>query len=172
MTRISITTGASTTGTRRAATHYATRDIENVLPSEHVTHEGHVVHHITFNFDDLPANGLDEAILRIPGNAHIQTATLRVITAFAGGTSYNIGLVEPDGTVVDADGIDAAIALTAIDAIGETVLCDGALVANTAGVGTEASQVVIAATGTFTAGKAVLDVVYAPLVDRAESQDT
>ena len=172
MTRIAITAGPTAGSKRRAATHYAGRDIENKLPSEFMTHEGHVVQHLVFNFDDLPVNGLDEAILRIPANAHLQSATLRVITAFAGGTSYNIGLVEPDGTVVDADGIDAAIATAAINVVGETVLCNGALIANTAGVGAEASQVVVAATGTFTAGKAVLEVVYAPLVDRAESQDT
>lgn len=171
MTRIAITTGTSTTGTRRAATHYNTRDIENVLPSEHQINDRHVVQSIVFNFDDLPTNGLDAEIKRITANSHIVSATLRVITAFAGGTSYNIGLNEPDGTVVDADGIDAAIALTAIDAVGETVLCDGALVANTAGIGAADVQVVIVATGTFTAGKAVLDIEYAPLFDRAESQD-
>jgi len=172
MTRISITAGATAGNKRRAATHYSTRDIENLLPSEHVTHEGHVVQHIVYNFDDLPTNGLDEAILRIPANARIIGATLRVITPFAGGTSYIIGLTEPDGTVVDADGVFAVLLTAAIDAVGETVVAGGALVANTAGIGTAAAQIVVAATGTFTAGKAVLEVEYAPLVDRAESQDT
>jgi hypothetical protein len=187
MTRISITAGATAGSKRRAATHYGVRDIENKLPSEFMVHESHVTQHIVFNFDDLPTNGLDEAILRIPANARIKTATLRVLVPFAGGTSYNIGLNEPDGTVIDADGIDAAIALTAIDAVGETVICDGELVQSftidaTGGVteapshlqptiGAEDGQVVIAATGTFTAGKAALEIVYEVLVDRAVSQD-
>lgn len=189
MTRISIVAGATAGSKRRAATHYGTRDIENVLPSEYMNHEGQTTQHLVFNFDDLPTNGLDEAILRIPANARIKSATLRVITAFAGGTSYNIGLNQPDGTVVDADGIDAGILLAAIDAVGETVICDGALVENftidatsvsttepplytAPTIGANAAQVVVVATGTFTAGKAVLDVVYEALVDRAESQDT
>lgn len=167
MTRISITTGASGGGTRRAATDYGAREIEAKLPSKHAGSQSRQVLNVTFSFDDLPVAGLDQAILRIPANAHISRATLRVHTAFAGGTSYNIGLEEEDGTTIDADGIDAAIALTAIDAVGETVLCDGALVANTAGIGTAAGQVVIAATGTFTAGKASLEIEYEDLLDRA-----
>lgn len=172
MTRIAITAGATAGNGRRAATHYGVRDIENLLPSEHVTHEGHVVQHIVYNFDDLPASGLDAAILRIPANSRITGATLRVITAFAGGTSYVIGLEQADGTVIDADGVFASFLTAAIDAVGETVVAGGALVANTAGIGTAAAQVVVTATGTFTAGKAVLELEYSPLVDRAESQDT
>ena len=95
MTRIAITAGATAGNKRRAATHYGVRDIENLLPSEHVTNEGHVVQSIVFNFDDLPASGLDAAILRIPANARIVGATLRVLTPFVGGTSYIIGLEEP-----------------------------------------------------------------------------
>ena len=171
MTRIAITAGATAGNKRRAATHYGVRDIENLLPSEHVTHEGHVVQSIVFNFDDLPASGLDAAILRIPANARIVGATLRVLTPFVGGTSYIIGLEEPDGSVIDADGVFAILLTAVIDAVGETVVAGGALVANTAGIGTADAQIVVAATGTFTAGKAVLDLEYSPLVDRAVSQD-
>lgn len=171
MTRIAITAGATAGSKRRAATHYGTRDIENVLPSVYTSSQGHLVQSLTFNFDDLPTNGLDAAILRIPANSRIKRATLRVLTAFAGGTSYNIGLNQPDGTVIDADGIDAAVALAVIDTLGETVLCDGALVDALVGIGAADGQVVVAATGTFTAGKAVLDVEYEVLHDRAESQD-
>jgi len=173
MTRIAITAGATAGNGRRAATHYGVRDIENVLPSEHVTHEGHVVQHLVFNFDDLPTNGLDAAILRIPANARIKAATLRVITALAGTTpTVTIGMNQPDGTVIDADGIDVAIAVTALDAVGETVLCDGALVNNLAGIGAADGQIVVTTGGTVTAGKFSLDVEYENLVDRAESQDT
>lgn len=171
MTRESIVGGASTGGERRAATHYGARNQEDVAPARHSVEQGKEVLEFVFSFDDLPTEGLDQLIQRIPANARITSATLRVITAFAGGTSYNIGLYEEDATVIDADGIDAAIALTAIDAIGETVDCDGALVGNTAGIGTAAGSVRIAATGTFTAGKATLQVEYERLLDRAASND-
>lgn len=167
MSRVSITAGSTAGSKRRAATHYGPRAIEDKLGSKYQRDHGEEVLEITFSYDDLPTTGDDQAIYRIPANARIKEATLRVITAFAGGTSYNIGLSESDGTVIDADGIDAAVATAALDAVGETVACDGALVANTAGIGTAAGQVTVAATGTYTAGKAVLKVVYEPLYDRA-----
>ena len=113
---------------------------------------------------------MDEAILRIPANAYIVRATLRVLTPLAGTTpTVTIGLTEPDGTAIDADGIDVAIAVTALDAIGETVLCDGALVAGLAGIGTADGQIVVTTGGTVTAGKFVLETVYKELLDRAQS---
>ncbi len=167
MTRISITTGASAGNKRRAATHYGAREIEDKLPSKYAGANGKEVLNYTFSYDDLPVTGDDEAILRIPANARIARATLRVITAFAGGTSYNLGLSQSDGTVIDADGIDAAVALTAIDAIGDVVLCDGALVGTLVGIGSAAGQLLVAATGTFTAGKAQLEIEYDLFTDRA-----
>lgn len=169
MTRISITAGATAGSKRRAATHYGPRGIEDVIGAKYEDKHGNQVYEYTFSYDDLPTNGEDEAILRIPANARIKEATFTVITAFAGGTSYNFGLNQPDGTVIDADGIDAAVLLAAIDAVGETVACDGALVANTAGIGTAEGQLVVAATGSFTAGKGRLRVVFEPLYDRTES---
>lgn len=165
--RISITSGSSAGNKRRAATHYGTREIEDVLPSKYAGANGKEVLNFTFSFDDLPVTGGDEAILRIPANARISRATLRIITAFAGGTSYNFGLSESDGTVIDADGIDAAVALTAIDAIGDVVLCDGALVGSLVGIGSAAGQLLVVATGTFTAGKAQLEIEFDLFTDRA-----
>jgi hypothetical protein len=166
-TRISITSGASAGSKRRAATHYGTREIEDKLPTKYVGERGEEILEFTFSYDDLPAFGQDEAIYRIPANSRIKEATLTVITAFAGGTSYDIGLEEPDGTDIDVAGIDDDILLAAINAVGETVVCDGALVGNTAGIGTADGQVTMTATGTFTAGKARLRIVYEPLFDRA-----
>ena len=170
--RISITVGASGGNKRRAATHYGTREIEDVLPSKYEKKDGEVTLVHTFSFDDLPVVGEDEAILRIPGNAFILSATLRVITPLAGTTpTVTIGLTEPDGTAIDADGIDVAIAAAALSSVGETVLCDGALVGALVGIGAEDGQVVVTTGGTVTAGKFALDIEYLPLVDRAESQD-
>lgn len=165
MTRIKLTGSG---GTQRAATHYGERIIEDVLPSKYAGANGQNVLNYTFSYDDLPTEGVDEAILRLPSHARIARATLRVITAFAGGTSYNLGLYEEDGTVIDADGIDAAIALTAIDAVGDVVNCDGALVGLLVGIGVERGSLRVAATGTFTAGKAQLEIVYEEFTDRAQ----
>lgn len=65
----------------------------------------------------------------LPANSVILGATL-VMTAAAtsgGAATLDIGTYNAAGTAISATGIDAAIALTAIDAIGETVRCDGAL---------------------------------------------
>ena len=65
--------------------------------------------------------------------------------------------------MIDADGIDAAVAAAAMSSVGETVLCDGALVQATAGIGSAAGQLVVAATGTYTAGEARVIIKYRPV---------
>lgn len=170
MTRIAITTGASGGSSRRAATHYGPREIEDVLPGRYADKHGKKVFEYTFSFDDLPVSGLDAAILSLPANSRILAATLKVITPIAGTTpTVTIGMEQSDGTAIDVDGIDVAIAEAALDAIGETVLCDGALVDNTAGIGTAAGQVIVTTGGTVTAGKFNLKVEFEELVDRATS---
>lgn len=66
----------------------------------------------------------------IPQGAHIVNAVFYVDVAFAGASgTLTFGVWSDDGdgtyTVVDADGIDATIAVTAIDAVGDQVACDG-----------------------------------------------
>ena len=129
MTRIKLATGTSGGSGAHAATHYGAREIEDVLGSKYAGSNGVNILNYVFSYDDLPVATLDEAQQRIPANSFIVSATLRVLTAIDGTTpTLTIGLVEKDGTTIDADGIDAAIAESAIDAVGETVLCDGALV--------------------------------------------
>lgn len=99
----------------------------------------------------------------IPNGALITSAELIVETAFVGATAtLDLGLYNSAGAAVDADGIDAAIAVTAIDALNDTIACDGAdigtLVATTGGVYVGASY----NTAAFTAGKASLVVSYIP----------
>jgi hypothetical protein len=63
----------------------------------------------------------------IPANSLILSATL-VMTAAAtssGAATLDIGTYNAAGTAIQATGIDAAVALTAIDGIGESVRCDG-----------------------------------------------
>ena len=99
----------------------------------------------------------------IPAGSYIKSATAVVTQAASGGTSVNIGLssLASDGTasVIDADGIDSGV-LTAALAANLAVVCNGALVGGTAGVGAANAYVTTAATGTFTAGKFKLVIEY------------
>jgi len=153
-----------------AHSHYGTREIDNKNPQQYNQQGGVKTHSITFDYDNLPVSSIDDALVQaLPANARINSATIRVLEAFLGGTSYEVGLYETDGTAISAGGIDTALLLADIGTVGETVDCDGALVGNTAGIGTDAGQVVIAATGTFTAGRGVLEINYTSLDDRANS---
>lgn len=96
----------------------------------------------------------------IPSGSFIVNAFTMVQTAFAGGTSYDVGLYQTNGTVIDADGIDNDL-LVAQLAANEAVIHDGTLVAGTILV-PENAHLVVAATGTFTAGKARTIIEYMP----------
>ena len=124
---------------------------------------------VAFDYANLPSftadlnndgtkNGFFGGDANIPAGAFITNAYIVVTTAFAGGTSYNIGLYNAAGSALDADGIDAAVATAAL-AANKAVVCNGASVRGTV---TEAAAgyVVIAATGTFTAGAAKLVIEY------------
>jgi len=98
----------------------------------------------------------------IPAGSYITSASLIVTTAWtsAGSATLTIGAYQQDGTTVDADGIDATVALAAL-AANKGVACDGALVGGTATVG--ANDVYIEAnygTAAFTAGEAKLVIEY------------
>jgi hypothetical protein len=112
------------------------------------------------DYSDLPAVDADnEMLANIPSGAVVTKATFKVTTAFAGGTSYVFGTYQADGGgVVDADGLIVSTATAAIDAVGDYIQGGGALIDATAQ--TEATSVVIAATGTFTAGEGILTVSY------------
>ncbi len=98
----------------------------------------------------------------IPAGSYITGAHLIVSTAFTSGGSatLTVGTYTQAGAAVDADGIDAAIALAAIGA-DKAVACDGAAVGGTATVG--GADVYIEAiygTAAFTAGEAKLVIEY------------
>ena len=99
----------------------------------------------------------------IPANSYITRATLIMSTAAtsAGAATLTIGTYNAAGTAVDADGIDATIALTAMDAIGEVVKCDGVQANGTLTVGTADVYIgAIYATAAFTAGQGKLLIEY------------
>lgn len=97
----------------------------------------------------------------IPAGSYITDAYLIVKTGFAGtNATLNIGLQKADGTAIDADGIDAVIAVTALTA-GKAVASDGALVRGTATVGADNAYLSFDYdTAAFTAGAAKLVVEY------------
>lgn len=119
---------------------------------------------VPINWDELPAVSADDATVQtLPAHAWIEKATLQVVEPFTSGgaATLTLGLAQPDGTAIDVDGIDVAIALSAINTKGQRVLCDGALVANTAGVGANEGQVVAStAVAALTGGKAFLIIDY------------
>ena len=85
-----------------------------------------------------------------------------ITSAFTSGgaATLTIGAYTQAGAAVDADGIDATVALAAL-AANKGVACDGALVGGTATVG--AADVYIEAnygTAAFTAGEAKLVIEY------------
>lgn len=118
--------------------------------------------------EDLDNDGTNDGFTDhdayIPANAQITRCMFISTEAAAGGTSVNIGTYQKDGTVIDADGLFAAL-LTAEAGLGEISYGDGADV-EASGIGvTRASPtldayVAIAPTGTFTAGKGRLIVEY------------
>lgn len=97
----------------------------------------------------------------IPANSFILDSRLYAISDWTGTSTptMTIGLYQRDGTVIDADGIDATIAEAALDT-GDVVACDGALATNI-GVGANDAFVrVVAAAGTYTAGRAKLVIRF------------
>jgi hypothetical protein len=108
-----------------------------------------------FSYDDLPTYGSTNIQFAIPANATIISSKWITGTAWAGGTSLNVGLYQGDGTVIDADGLDAAITPTTAGAV---IDGNGALVG--ASIGANAGELTVAATGTYTAGTATVIVEY------------
>jgi hypothetical protein len=145
---------------------------ESVFTGSYVqTHDaagGKMKLYYRFRGEDLAdaVSATSDAIVQapvIPNGSLILGATLEVVEAFAGSSAVlDIGVYDSAGTAVDDDGIDAAIAVTSIDALGDTIACDGAdintIVATSGGVKIAASY----DTAAFTAGEALLTVEYVP----------
>ncbi len=124
-----------------------------------------------FSYDALPTftadvdndgtdDSFDNTIPFIKEGSAILSATLLVTTDWGGTTpTLTLGLYESDGTVIDADGIDATIAEAALDA-GDVVVCDGALVANATKLVTADGYLVGVTGGTATSGSARLVIEY------------
>lgn len=96
--------------------------------------------------------------VRIPDGVLLTDATIEVTQPFTSGgaATLTLGFHNADGTQYDADGIDATVALTALDTVGETTVCDGALVNTILANPAKKYSYVTATVGTanYTAGKA------------------
>lgn len=111
------------------------------------------------------ASNIDVMNPVIPAGSLILSATLVMTTAATSGgaATLTIGTYNAAGTAIDADGIDATVALTAIDAIGETVRCDGAHLTTAGYVAENAYIGLIYATAAYTAGAGKLYIEYVKL---------
>lgn len=115
-----------------------------------------------YDFTQLPFSTENDALVpTIKRNSFILDGYHQVIDAFTVSSTgtVNFGLEEPDGTVIDADGLDATVDLEA-QAVGAWTVFDGALIG--ASVGGEDAQVVVTASGSETvdAGKGVIVLRY------------
>jgi len=126
-----------------------------------------------FNDATDPTTVLDYHI-RIPEDSFLLSAELVVEVAFAGtNATLDIGLVDASDmsapfTDLNDAGIDSAIAVTAIDAVGDTIACNGALIGTV--LSSDAGGYLISAEAgmaSFTAGKAKLIVKYRVPVNSA-----
>jgi hypothetical protein len=149
--------------------YFGRRPTENNIASRNPEANGRKVITVYVRGEDVPASVSDAATLAadersvfIPAGAVIEQATFIVSETFAGASStLDIGLTSLAGVVSDMNGIDAAIALTALDA-GDLVKCDGALVFPTASAPLAAAQRVVFGYGTaaMTAGSGKLGLTY------------
>lgn len=109
--------------------------------------------------------GGDETMPSIPAKAMIHSAFLKVHETFtaSGAATLTIGTCDDEKNAVDADGIDAAIALAAL-ASGSIVKCDGAQVAAetaTSSFSTKRQWITTTVgTGPFTGGRATLTLYF------------
>lgn len=93
---------------------------------------------------------------------YLKSATIFVEDAFtsSGTPTLTIGFDNVDGTTFDADGVDAAIALADIDADGDTVTCDGALVDTRLTNDQALYLTTTVASGSYTGGKGWLELEW------------
>ena len=150
---------------RGVANHYGTRTTKNKYGGQESTKMGVVKSaEWHFTYDDLPAALNSNLPQVIPANASIVSATMYVDEAFTSTsttTDLTVGLEEKDGTDIDVNGLIEAdeATQTAIGTAGNVINGAGALVGTT--IGTEAGQLIVAASvDDLLTGKARVVVEY------------
>ena len=66
----------------------------------------------TFDVATGPDTGEDDSVQVIPAGAVIEACDIFVVSTLSGGSDFDLGLSEADGSVIDADGLDAAVSAT------------------------------------------------------------
>lgn len=157
--------GTTWTNDDSLVVQFGTRAAEDKKPGA-VVEAGNVKQLVVdFNYDDLPGGSTDGSYGYIPAGSMVVDAIWVTTVLFAGGTSYDVGLEQSDGsTAIDADGLFDALALADINTVGEGNTASnhggsnsGALIGATLAAD---AYPVAAATGTFTAGSARLVIQY------------
>ncbi|MCA9340680.1 MAG: hypothetical protein KDA17_07220, partial [Candidatus Saccharibacteria bacterium] len=125
------------------------------------------------DYAELESAGTDTILsrdVRLPNGAFVKSVTFEVEEAFdssGDSATLSFGTIYTDGsTEHDLDGFDATIAETAIDAVGDDIVCDGAKVETELSTTGGAPVLLTATVGTedFTAGVGYLRIKwYMPL---------
>lgn len=120
----------------------------------------------TFSYDDLPVASTNKLTFSIPASSIPLEAYFQVTTAFTGGTSYDIDLVDSAGTAIGSgtDKLWDLIPLAEIDST-TTVLSASQHAGTNSGNAlfvplASAGQLKVTAAGTFTAGVASVIIRY------------
>ena len=120
----------------------------------------------TFNYDDLPVASTNKLTFSVPSGSVPLEAYFQVLTAFAGGTSYDIDLVDSAGSAIGSgtDKLWDLIATAEIDAsvtVLPASLHGGTNSGNALFVPlASAGQLKVTAAGTFTAGVGAVILKY------------
>src|SRR5688500_359501 len=147
---------------------FGTEEAKLTTGGEHATPDGNN-HYIEFEVNTTVLNTLTGPIflsdtLTIPGDCFLLKAEFEVEVAFdsAGeAATVDFGFYDSDRvTAYDEDGIDAAIAEADIDAVGDTIACNGALVGTRLANDTPLYVTADVDTELFTAGKGFLKIWY------------
>jgi len=145
---------------------FGTRNAEDLRGGK-VNMTGNIEEHVVeFDYDDLPSGSTDGAYTLVPANAVPIDAYFEVITAFAGGTSYDIDFVDTADAAIGTgtDKLWDAVVLADINAVGERSVSSthgGTNSGNALNVALASDGMLnVIATGTFTAGRGRIVVRY------------
>lgn len=140
--------------------HFGRRTSDNSKPLTIPSSTGRErVLEIPFHYDNLPNYGTQAIDQFIPQYSQIVSADVYVDTAFLTGTNYQIGLYQPDGTLIDIDALFTSAELT------PAIMTAKKWIQGSAGSGlglvvANDACVKVTATGGFTAGKGKILVNY------------
>lgn len=149
--------------------NFGIRKSESLRGGVHRTAGSVKEHVVEFTYDALPGSvnaASDSSYTPIPANAVPVEAILEVKTAFAGGTSYDIDLVDSAGATIGTgtDKLWDLLALADINAAGKHSVSSTHAGVNSGDalnvILASAGYLKVTAAGTFTAGKARITIRY------------